>query len=231
MIEQSPILITGIPRSGASMIARAINMCGAFGGNISKRGMWVNPKIRYELVEPFLIEMNVDKRGQFPLPNIYNIDIPNNWRELVESIMIEDGFKQGQWMYKDSRSCLLWPLWHSAFPEAKWIIVRRKTGSVIESCIKTAYMDAFKYELNQYSVKAKNEHDGWLWWVHEYEKRFMEMIEAGLNCRIINPSRMVHGDYQQVQETLEWLGLEWNKSVVDLIDPLLQTTRVKERSR
>jgi hypothetical protein len=35
MIERHPIIITGIPRSGASMIAGVVHRCGAFGGEMS----------------------------------------------------------------------------------------------------------------------------------------------------------------------------------------------------
>ncbi len=40
---------------------------------------------------------------------------------------------------------------------------------------------------------------------------------------------MVQGDYQQMYETLDWLGLPWNKEVIDWIDPLLWVSRQKER--
>ena len=55
------------------------------------------------------------------------------------------------------------------------------------------------------------------------------MIEAGLNCKVVWPERMVSGDYQQIHETLEWLGLKWNKEVINWIDPLLWYNRKKER--
>ena len=51
------------------------------------------------------------------------------------------------------------------------------------------------------------------------------MIEAGLNCRIIWPERMVTGDYQQIYETIEWLGLRWNNAIPSIIDPLLNKSR------
>jgi len=229
MIEQAPILITGIPRSGASMIASVINMCGAFGGNMSKRGMFGNDKIREEVVDPYFNNIGVDTLGQYPLPVTDDISIPAGWRRKVEQVMLVEGYKEGQWMYKDARLSLMWAVWHYAFPDAKWIIVRRRTGDIISSCLRTGFMEAFTSQENQKAVGVSTEEEGWLWWVRQYEERFVEMITEGMNCKVIWPERMVHGDYQQIYETLEWLGLPWKSEVLSLIDPLLWNVRQKKK--
>jgi len=41
---------------------------------------------------------------------------------------------------------------------------------------------------------------------------------------------MLHGDYKQLYDTLEWLGLPWRTEVLTYIDPLLWRSRKKERS-
>jgi hypothetical protein len=102
-----------------------------------------------------------------------------------------------------------WPLWNISFPDAKWIIVRRRTGDVIQSCMKTGYMKAFKDEA------------GWLGMVQEYEKRFLEMIAEKIDYRIIWPERMVDGDYTQIYEMCEWLGLKWDNDAIKHVDRLL----------
>ena len=217
MIEQAPILVTGCPRSGTSLIGTAINICGAFTGKLVKRGMFENNKILEEIVTPYFNTIGSDPLGQSPLPVIDNIMIPVYWRRKVEQVIIDEGYQKGQWSYKDSRSSLIWPVWNYAFPNAKWIIVRRRRADIVQACLKTGYMTAFDSESD------------WVQWVREYEKRFVEMIEAGLNCKVIWPERMVQGDYQQMYETLDWLGLPWNKEVIDWIDPLLWVSRQKER--
>ena len=105
------------------------------------------------------------------------------------------------------------------------LIVRRRTGDVIQSCIKTGYMRIFKDPVIRSEFLFETEAEAWLWWVHEYEKRFVAMIESGLNCRIIWPERMVTGDYKQIYETIEWLGLKWNNNIPRIIDPLLNKSR------
>jgi len=224
MIKQSPILITGIARSGGSMIAGAINVCGAFGGRMSvgvnvKRGMFENIRIREELVKPYFKVVGGDPDGQYPLPMFTTLCI--NWKEEVERAIILDGYKSGAWMYKDSRLGLMWKEWYHAFPEAKWVIVRRRTGDVIQSCVKTGFMKAFKVEEIRNSINVQTEEQGWLWWVHECEKRFVEMINEGLNIKVIWPERMVYKDYRQLYELMEWLGLKWNSKALTFIDSLL----------
>ena len=221
MIRQDPILITGCPRSGASIIGSVINLSGAFGGEMSKRGMFTNDRIREEIVYPYFEVLKADKLGQYPLPDTDNLSITPNWGKWVQQVMIEEGYKDGRWMYKDSKLSLTWMIWNYAFPNAKWIIVRRRTGDIIQSCLKTGFMSAFGSAEIQKAVGVNTEQEGWLWWVHQYETRFVRMIETGLNCKVIWPERMVHGDYQQMYETLEWVGLRWNKEVINKIDLLL----------
>jgi len=142
--------------------------------------------------------------------------------------MIDQGYKDGPWMYKGAKMCQHWPVWNYAFPDAKWIIVRRKTPDIINSCMRTGFMRAFVNQSNQRYVGAKNEQEGWLWWVHQHEERFVEMVKTGLNVKWIWPERMIDGDYSQIKEMLEWLGLEWDQDVVDFIEPKLWKSRQKK---
>lgn len=230
MIEYPPILITGIPRSGASMIAGVINICGAFGGEMSGyKGINENDEIKEILEKPFLAGMDVDEMGQYPLPESKNMKIPMDWKEMVSKTMESQGYQDGPWFYKSSRAALLWPVWHHAFPRAKWLIIRRRTGDIIESCIKTGYMKAFKNKEKRKAIGVDKEEGGWLWWVHEYERRFVEMITEGLDCKVIYPERLVHGDYSQLYEAMDWLRLPWSYSIFNYIDPLLETSRKKEK--
>lgn len=230
-----PILITGCARSGTSMVAGIINMCGAYGGKMSgpnknnKRGMFENGQIRNHVVKPYLRTLGVDPLGQCPLPVIADVqnNIPTDWAIKITNIIEQDGYIEGPWMYKGAKMCLFWPVWTTAFPDAKWIIVRRKTPDIINSCIKTGFMRAFYQPRNQKLVNVKNEYDGWLWWVRQHEQRFIEMIRSGINHRIIWPERFVEGDYAQIKEAIDWMGLQWNDEVLEFIDKKLWKTRQK----
>ncbi len=234
---KAPILITGCARSGTSMVAGIINKRGAFGGKMSgpnrnnAKGMFENARIRGEIVKPFLRSMDMDPMGQYPLPDVSQILIPPRWEDSVRRIMEEEGYEGGPWMYKGAKMCLHWSVWNYAFPNAKWIIVRRKTSDIINSCIRTGFMRAFGNRTNQVAVGAKDEREGWLWWVHQHEDRFREMMNAGLNCKVIWPERMVDGDYSQIKEMLEWLGLEWGPEITEFIEPKLWKSRQKQKQK
>jgi len=226
----APILVTGCARSGTSIIAGAIHICGAFSGNVDshhdyRKSMFENKAIISNLCKPYLNKIGVDPKGQYPLPSLGQIEIVENWKSQVEEIMIRQGYQGGKWMFKSNNMCLMWPVWHNAFPNAKWVIVRRRTGDIIHSCQKTGYMRAFKDRQNQLAVGTNNEIDGWKWWVHQHEAKFVEMMTEGLNLKIIWPERMVFGDYNQMYEMMEWLGLQWKSKVLNFIDPKLYRGR------
>jgi hypothetical protein len=229
-----PILITGCARSGTSLIAGSVALCGAFGGvtrgatSSNQKGMWENARIVNTITKPYLRSLGLDPLGQYPLPDINNLPIPTDWRRRVEQVMVEEGYPgTGPWYYKGAKSCLFFPVWTYAFPSAKWIIVRRRTGDIVNSCLHTGFMKAFSRREFQKAVGAADEREGWVWWCREHEKRFVEMITAGLNCRVIWPERLVSGDYSQLMETIEWLGLKWNSEVLNFIDPKLWKARRK----
>lgn len=236
MKPRDPILITGAARSGTSMVAGIINMCGAWAGNTSgpnrnnRKGMFENADIRNNIIKPYLRELSVDPMGQFPLPDPNYLLIPISFRQQVESVLYKQGYKGGPWMYKGAKMCLIWPCWEYAFPNAKWIIVRRKTSDIINSCLRTSFMHAFYREDNRKKVGAKDEAGGWLWWVRQHEQRFREMLNAGVNAKIVWPERLVNGDYQQMMETIEWLGLEWAGAKVHaFIEPKLFKSRMRAK--
>jgi len=230
-----PILITGCARSGTSLVAGIINMCGAFGGEMSgptsnnAKGMFENARIRNDIVKPYLQSIEADKMGQYPLPNVEDLSIPVGWQRQIEAVLTEQGCTDGDWMYKGAKMCQHWPVWHYAFPNAKWIIVRRKTSDIINSCMRTGFMRAFNNTSNQRAVGAKSEWEGWLWWVHRHEDRFVEMMKEGLNIKVIWPERMVDGDYTQIKEMIDWLGLEWKlEEITKFIEPRLWKARQKK---
>lgn len=231
-----PIIITGAARSGTSMVAGAIHICGAFGGNMSgptvnnRKGMFENARIRNTIVKPYLRQIGADHLGQYPLPDVNNLMIPMDWNKRIIQIMKEEGYKSGPWMYKGAKMCLIWPILHFAFPNAKWIIVRRRTADIVNSCIRTNFMRAFRNKQNQKAVGAGNEEEGWIWWVNQHEQRFVEMVTEGLNCKIVWPERMINGDYSQIKDMIEWLGLEWKSELLNFVDPKLWHSRVHQHT-
>jgi hypothetical protein len=231
--SDKPILVTGAARSGTSMVGACVHLCGAFKGDTvgpskwNRKGMYENHVIRERVVKPILMNIGMDKRGQYPLPKTEDIIIPQKFKETVLKVLESQGWTPDKpWMYKCAKMSLIWPVWQYAFPNSKWVIVRRKTADIVRSCMRTGFMTAFANEKVQKAVGVDNERDGWLWWVHQHEEKFIEIIKAGLNVQMVWPERMVNADYEQMMHTIEWLGLTWNGSaVMDFIEPKLWKAR------
>jgi hypothetical protein len=210
-----PIFITGAERSGSTFIAKILNMCGVQHG--ISNGMYENR---------IIVEQNMKllDKHLFLFPNIDELTIPVNWHNFIDGVRVAQ-MTDTYWMVKHSSIARLWPLYAYAFPNAKWIIVRRRTGDIVRSCVQTGYMKTFKNEDNLKKLNLTKEEEGWIWWVRRYEERFIEMINAGVNCKIVWPERMVTGDYTQMFELVDWLGLKWNNRIPSVIDPLLTKSR------
>lgn len=233
-IMDNPILITGCARSGTSMVAGSINKCGAFGGDMygpqraNRKGMFENAVMRNSIMKPYLRSIKCDPKAQYPLPNINKLRSECMWKEKVETVFKAQGYGEGAWMYKSPKTCLFWPIWNKAFPDAKWIIVRRKKKDIVNSCLKTSFMNAFAKPDIKKAIKIKTQKEGWEWWVDQHLKRFEEMKNAGLNIFEIWPEKMVEGDYTELYEAIKWLGLEWNSDILTFIDNKLWHTRIKK---
>jgi len=182
--------------------------------------MYENIAIKQNIDKGYLLDIHMDPKGQNPLPDTNKIPIPQDWRRKVEDIIVREGYTEGPWFYKGARCCLVWPVWHYAYPNAKWVIVRRKTADIIHSCLNTSFMNAY------------NDREGWLEWVHHHEDCFVEMIKAGLNVKQVWPERLLRGNYEQMYELIDWLGLTWkSKEIMDFLEPKLWKSKMKQNLR
>jgi len=207
-VMQEPILITGMARSGTSLIAGIIHYCGAWGGDMTgptrnnKKGQFENNYLRDSVTKPALRAMGCDPLGQSKIPDTKTMLIDPNWRNRVLAAMHDQGLRDQLWMYKGAKMCLMWPQWNEAFPKAKWIIVRRDEASVIKSCLKTSFMRAYHNEA------------GWKKWCNQHILKFNEMLEAGLDISVVWSPRVMSGDFHEIRDAVEHVGLEWNEEKV-----------------
>lgn len=215
MKSKQLILITGVERSGSTLISRVLQLCEANTGQTNK--MRENVSLR-SLSSDTVKELRV---GCF-MPTYESLETVLNWKEKVVNSLKNQNIPESMpFVYKDSQIIQLWKLWQKAYPNAKWIIVRRRTGDILNSLHETAYMTKFKNKKNIEQVGAESEKDAWLWWVHEYEERFRDIIESGVDYRIVWPERMRDEDFEQMKEVVNWCGLNWNIEVEDLMKNLL----------
>jgi hypothetical protein len=79
-------------------------------------------------------------------------------------------------------------------------------------------MNVYADKQVQKIIGVQDEREGWLWWVHQQEQEFRDMIETGLNVKVIWPERMLDGNFEQIHEMLEWVGLPWNPGIISLLN-------------
>jgi hypothetical protein len=207
----SPIFCVSAGRSGTSMVLQLLNICGAFIGTVGKNSKYCeNLAILSNVVYPYL----------------NNVHIKKSWREQIIIQLQADGYLGGSWAIKGIYFNQLWPIWKKAFPEAKWIIVRRRTGDIISSYMKTNYLT-----INPKKFNVNTEQEAWLCLVHQYEESFVELINSGVDYRIVWPERMAYHDYNAIKETVDWAGLTWTDKAFNFIDPKFEKTRLKENIR
>ena len=226
MIQKPPIFVTGIQRSGSTMVAKILKQSGVFTGETSST---MEHKKTNFLLSSLYRQNGWDVKGQYPLPNAEGgvPVLPDNFLKRFENYMYSEGYGHGQdWLVKGHKLLQIWKLWITLYPSAKWIIVRRRPTDVIESCEKTAYMNRYNDTRVLQSIEKETPGEGWLWWIHENERFLNSMIAAGLNYRVIWPERMAQGDFQQIEELHRWLGIEYNEEKVrELIEPMMQHSK------
>ena len=212
MKSNNPILITGVPRSGATFIAKIMAIAGAEVGNVNV--MFEHEKLTLQnkllinsLKDPLEIDLDTKSRTF----KVFSTNI----KGIVQSAFI-DSLK---WAYKSSTLSLSWKFWNVIYPNAQWVIVRRKPSSIINSCTKTAYMDMMKNKKTLKKIGVETEEEGWLWLIHQYEKQWIEMCKAGLNIMEVYPDRMENNDYRKIGALLQWVNLVWRDEIQETMSP------------
>lgn len=143
------ILVTGLPRSGTSLVTGVIRACGAWTGETTGPSEWntkgnvENADIRENMVKPYLKRVPACPLGLRSLPIVGLPPIHSGacWRKGFEAYIRRQGYKPpAPIVYKDAKIALMWRQWAIAFPDAKWVIVHRNLDDVIASVMRATPM-------------------------------------------------------------------------------------------
>jgi len=184
------ILITGCARSGTSLTAAICRALGASLGATNTLNECV--AIRDGVVKPYIRALGCDPLCQHPIPT------PDRARahplpRLREAVLAHLPGRRP--CYKGAKMCHIWPLWASAFPEARWVIVRRDRDRIVDSCLRTPFMRAY------------DTREGWERWHDVHLARFAEMREA-LTVIEVWPDREM-SQPEPYREMADFLGLAY----------------------
>ncbi len=214
---KDPIIISSIPRSGSSIIAGILDICGVDTGetyNVKKpytKHLYENLCITGMVSKAFRDSL-CDTSGQYPLP-ARSFFLDKSFGYKCKKTAGIQGI-QSPWFIKDDRLCLIWKEIDIQFPTAKWILVQRDEKHILESCRKTGFMRAFNNNNVLHEIGKDTAEEGWKWWLEQYKDKVLE-IQYGVNhVRTVYPEKMLHGDFIEMQQVVEWSGGIWRDTDV-----------------
>lgn len=144
-MDSKTLIITGMHRSGTSLIAEYLSACGLFVGSdllnltASSAASAYNghheDRAFYELHDQMLRRLHVSPfpRYRFRLTNRFNAS-----EQQIAIALIEERKYLSQWGWKDPRTALFLKAWHKVIPEAKHLLLIRNPLSVVDSLIRRA---------------------------------------------------------------------------------------------
>jgi hypothetical protein len=196
-----PIIILACPRSGSSMTAGLFARHGVWVGT-SRSGNEHNPKGFFEntfLKKQLKKEWGTDLLALSENPPEYHPD----FREKVEKLLIQDGYRGETWLCK--HSALYWRAWLGFNP--KFICVRRDIEQTVQSNIDV--------KLHRGAWSRDDLTD--IMRSHHYE-----MDLAIRKCQGINvyTDDLIERNYRSIREALIFCGINPNEDVIhDFVEP------------
>lgn len=186
------ILITGCARSGTTLTASVLRACGARFGEQNSLGE--SRDVTERVVKPYLRSIGADPLCQDPLPELEDIRPDPDWRgKVLKALGSADALKC-------PKIGPIWPVWWAAFPEARWIVVRRNKDRIVDSCLRTGFMRAFK------------DREGWGRWVDTHLQRFEE-LKANADCIEVWPNDEMTKP-EPYRDMIAFVGLDYDRDVV-----------------
>jgi len=214
---ESPIFVLGLPRSGTSMIAGALGLCGAWTGSTVPGGVPANPKgffehivIREQITKKILTHLGCDPLGVRKLPPVdLQLEVPK-LADAIREVIEADGYKHDMpWLYKDAKLTLLWPLYQKAFPTANWVIVKRDEEGFIDSCLRTPFMKQHSQDRGYWEKFAE-----------KYLARLEALKKSGASVLEIASQDVIDGKYERFEALVEQLGLTYRyKELTAFVSP------------
>ena len=208
---EKPIFVLGLPRSGTSLIAGMLGHCNVWLGHTlqnrgkeNPRGFFEHIILREQVIKQMLRQLGCDPLGVQKLPPLGNLPRIQNLQDIIRQVLGSEGYANSHpWLFKDAKLTLLWPAFMYAFPNARWVIVRRDVNEVIDSCLNTAFM-------SQHSL----DRSFWKRWADEYLDRLEQLKSATGSCYEIWPGALMEGDLTEMNILATSLGLEWEDHTV-----------------
>jgi|TARA_R100000084_G_C4653953_1_gene151591 hypothetical protein len=205
-----PILIVSPPRSGSSLTSLILTELGLWGGNMKKGDRW-NKNGYYEniAITSLLIDYlrENDKEQLLKKYNPLTLDADYYKFDLLikEILYVESLPYNEKWFYKNPKIAFCWQLFNKYFPNAQWIIVKRNRNEILNSILRTEFMDAYK---------SVNE---WNNYLDKYEI-LINNIKSNCNYTEFNINNVFDNKISEVKKLCYYLDIEYNEKWRKLIN-------------
>lgn len=201
-----PLFCIGMPRSGTSMAMGVLAACGLWIGTMrpptpqNPKGFFENYRLERRIAEVSLGLVGADPNGINPLPTLQAFRNFPNIRTLADFELRGDGFTGASpWGFKSTKMTLSWPIWVRAFPQAQWLIVRRPADEVVDSCLRTPFLQVHS-----------SSPEFWQSSVAVYQKRLDQLKGSGLPFTEIWSQDIFASKGTALRPVAQAMGLTWN---------------------
>lgn len=210
---ETPILICGAARSGTSMVAGLFQRQGAWIGETVKgapenpKGFFENKRIRDGVVKTMMATMGYDVHGRNPIPReaLETAMTVEQFRYLVGKSLEYDGYLNNiPWLYKECKLALMWPIWKTSYPNARWVLVKRNRKDNIESLMRTRFM-------HHNSKPGERDEAFWDNWIDRYYQGMEEIKESGVEYYEVDTDKIISGDFDGIKQVCEVSDLSFSE--------------------
>lgn len=191
------IFVTGVPRSGTSLTVKILQSLGARTGPVNV--LYENLGIRENVLKPLIKANGGDPLGQKSFPNLETV----KGSGLLDKFAAHIGVPiDARTLYKDPKLTLVWPAFAAAFPNAKWIVVRRDIESQIDALIRVPFINVHG-----------SDREAWAAWVREYKWR-LDMLLEETDAMEVRPADFIQ-DPAELESIADFVGLPFDPVKVE----------------
>jgi hypothetical protein len=226
-MQKRVLIITGMHRSGTSLITQWLTNCGLQMGETLEPGGNGNIEGHFEDVE--FLKMHEEILAGHNLPatglTVGHVDQFTIYeREKLKSIIKVKQQLYDQWGWKDPRSCLFLDVYKELLPDARYLVILRNYQSVVSSLLRREFkVIDNKYMARKYLSrlvwlrfrKARRQARFYKHYATEYLKVWIAYNQDILNCiRALPRDAFVVVNYSMLQQedtqVFEYLKNKWN---------------------
>jgi len=152
MKKKKIVCISGMERSGTSMVSRIVNLLGVYLGGPDKlimetdynqKGCWEN-KTLLKISDEILAHFGGDTHNIPDFPEEWvNDEGIADFGEQAQKIIDKDFSKHDVWGWKDTRCSLIMPFWQKLLPDMEYVICIRNPCDVAHSVVTRKWTSSY----------------------------------------------------------------------------------------